>query len=46
MRIYGRLMPDAWSEGLHQAIEAKEGVKIEPANVTYPPIRCRTYSHV
>jgi preprotein translocase subunit SecA len=31
----GRLMPGRrWSEGLHQAVEAKEGVKIEPENVT------------
>ena len=27
----GRLMPGRrWSDGLHQAVEAKEGVKVEP----------------
>ncbi|MCC6147200.1 MAG: hypothetical protein IT308_06485 [Anaerolineaceae bacterium] len=40
----GRLMPGRrWSEGLHQAIEAKEGVKIEPANVTYATITLQNY---
>ena len=40
----GRLMPGRrWSEGLHQAVEAKEGVKIEPANVTYATITLQNY---
>ena len=40
----GRLMPGRrWSEGLHQAIEAKEGVKIEPENVTYATITIQNY---
>jgi preprotein translocase subunit SecA len=35
----GRLMPGRrWSDGLHQAVEAKEGAKIEPENVTYATI--------
>src|SRR5256885_15231645 len=32
-----------WSEGLHQAIEAKEGVKIQEENVTLAPITPRNY---
>ena len=40
----GRLMVGRrWSEGLHQAIEAKEGVKIEPENVTYATITLQNY---
>ena len=40
----GRLMPGRrWSEGLHQAIEAKEGVKVEPENVTYATITLQNY---
>ena len=40
----GRLMPGRrWSEGLHQAIEAKENVKIEPENVTYATITIQNY---
>ena len=40
----GRLMPGRrWSEGLHQAIEAKEGVNIEPENVTYATITIQNY---
>ena len=35
----GRLMPGRrWSDGLHQAVEAKEGVKVEAENVTYATI--------
>ena len=35
----GRLMPGRrWSEGLHQAIEAKEGVKINQENQTFASI--------
>jgi preprotein translocase subunit SecA len=40
----GRQMPGRrWSEGLHQAIEAKEGVKVEPENVTYATITIQNY---
>jgi len=40
----GRLMAGRrWSDGLHQAIEAKEGVKIEPENVTYATITLQNY---
>jgi preprotein translocase subunit SecA len=40
----GRLMPGRrWSEGLHQAIEAKEGVKVEPESVTYATITIQNY---
>ena len=40
----GRLMVGRrWSDGLHQAIEAKEGVKIEPENVTYATITLQNY---
>jgi len=40
----GRLMPGRrWSEGLHQAIEAKEGVKVEPENITYATITLQNY---
>ena len=42
----GRIMEGRrWSEGLHQAIEAKEGVKIREENVTLATrSRCRTTS--
>jgi preprotein translocase subunit SecA len=40
----GRQMPGRrWSEGLHQAVEAKEGVKVEPENVTYATITLQNY---
>lgn len=40
----GRLMPGRrWSDGLHQAVEAKEGVKIEPENATYATITIQNY---
>jgi preprotein translocase subunit SecA len=40
----GRLMPGRrWSDGLHQAVEAKEGAKIEPENVTYATITLQNY---
>ncbi len=40
----GRLMPGRrWSNGLHQAIEAKEGVKVEPENMTYATITLQNY---
>ncbi len=40
----GRLMPGRrWSDGLHQAVEAKEGVKVEAENVTYATITIQNY---
>ena len=40
----GRLMPGRrWSDGLHQAVEAKEGVKIEPENQTLATITLQNY---
>jgi preprotein translocase subunit SecA len=40
----GRLMPGRrWSDGLHQAVEAKEGVKVEPEDVTYATITIQNY---
>jgi preprotein translocase subunit SecA len=40
----GRLMPGRrWSEGLHQAVEAKEGVKIQAENQTYASITFQNY---
>ena len=40
----GRLMPGRrWSDGLHQAIEAKEGVKVESENVTYATVTIQNY---
>ncbi len=40
----GRLMPGRrWSDGLHQAVEAKENVKIEPESVTYATITLQNY---
>src|SRR5467141_3402385 len=40
----GRLMPGRrWSDGLHQAIEAKEGVKIERENQTLGTITFQNY---
>jgi preprotein translocase subunit SecA len=40
----GRLMPGRrWSEGLHQSVEAKENVRIEPENVTYATITLQNY---
>ena len=40
----GRLMPGRrWSEGLHQAIEAKEGVKIRKENQTLATITFQNY---
>ena len=32
-----------WSDGLHQAVEAKEGVKVESENVTYATITIQNY---
>ncbi len=40
----GRVMPGRrWSDGLHQAVEAKEGAKVEPENVTYATITLQNY---
>ncbi len=40
----GRMMPGRrYSEGLHQAIEAKEGVKIQPENQTLASITFQNY---
>jgi preprotein translocase subunit SecA len=40
----GRLMPGRrWSDGLHQAIEAKEKVEIQPESQTYASITYQNY---
>ena len=40
----GRLMPGRrWSDGLHQAVEAKEGVKIQQENQTMASITFQNY---
>jgi preprotein translocase subunit SecA len=40
----GRLMPGRrWSDGLHQAVEAKEGVKIRQESLTYATITLQNY---
>lgn len=40
----GRMMPGRrYSEGLHQALEAKEGVQIQPENVTLASITFQNY---
>jgi preprotein translocase subunit SecA len=40
----GRIMEGRrWSEGLHQAVEAKEGVQIEPENQTLASITFQNY---
>ncbi|MDP2909534.1 MAG: preprotein translocase subunit SecA, partial [bacterium] len=40
----GRLMPGRrWSEGLHQAVEAKEGVKVNQESRTYATITFQNY---
>jgi preprotein translocase subunit SecA len=40
----GRLMPGRrWSDGLHQAVEAKEGVKIEKENQTLATVTFQNY---
>lgn len=40
----GRMMDGRrWSEGLHQAVEAKEGVRIEPENQTLASITFQNY---
>ncbi|MCQ8897063.1 preprotein translocase subunit SecA [Limnobacter humi] len=40
----GRLMPGRrWSDGLHQAVEAKEGARIQPENQTLASITFQNY---
>ncbi len=40
----GRMMPGRrWSDGLHQAVEAKEGVEIEKESKTYATITIQNY---
>jgi preprotein translocase subunit SecA len=40
----GRMMEGRrWSEGLHQAVEAKEGVKIEAENITVATVTIQNY---
>jgi preprotein translocase subunit SecA len=40
----GRMMPGRrWSEGLHQAVEAKEGVKVQQENQTLASITFQNY---
>jgi preprotein translocase subunit SecA len=40
----GRLMAGRrWSEGLHQAVEAKEGVEVKPENITHATITLQNY---
>jgi preprotein translocase subunit SecA len=40
----GRLMPGRrWSDGLHQAVEAKEGSRVQSENVTYATITIQNY---
>ena len=40
----GRILPGRrWSGGLHQAVEAKEGVKIHPESSTVAPITFQNY---
>ncbi len=40
----GRLMPGRrWSEGLHQAVEAKEGVRVNAENITQATITLQNY---
>ena len=40
----GRLQPGRrWSDGLHQAVEAKEGVKVQRESITYATITLQNY---
>ncbi|MBI4337372.1 MAG: preprotein translocase subunit SecA [Chloroflexi bacterium] len=40
----GRMMPGRrWSDGLHQAIEAKEGLKVQQETITYATITLQNY---
>ena len=43
-KFTGRLMPGRrWSNGLHQAVEAKENVPIQSENITYATITIQNY---
>jgi preprotein translocase subunit SecA len=43
----GRLMPGRrWSDGLHQAVEAKEGLKVRQENQTLATITLQNYFHM
>ena len=43
----GRLMQGRrYSDGLHQAIEAKEGVRIQPESITYATITLQNYFRI
>ena len=43
----GRLMPGRrWSDGLHQAVEAKESVKIQQESLTYATITLQNYFRI
>ncbi len=43
----GRLMTGRrWSDGLHQAVEAKEGVKIQQESLTYATITLQNYFRI
>src|SRR4029078_9332823 len=43
----GRLMPGRrWSDGLHQAVEAKERIKIQQESMTYATITLQNYSRL
>ncbi|MBN2046111.1 MAG: hypothetical protein JW757_13900 [Anaerolineales bacterium] len=40
----GRMMPGRrWSDGLHQAVEAKEGVQVQAENITHATITIQNY---
>ncbi len=40
----GRILPGRrWSSGLHQAVEAKEGVEVKPESVTFATITFQNY---
>ena len=40
----GRMMPGRrWSDGLHQAVEAKEGVRVQSENITHATITIQNY---
>lgn len=40
----GRMMPGRrWSDGLHQAVEAKEGLKVQAENITHATITIQNY---
>jgi preprotein translocase subunit SecA len=42
--LTGRLMPGRrWSDGLHQAVEAKEGLSVQPENQTLATITFQNY---